>query len=541
MEQDRPILSGVFDGFPPLKDNLPIIEETNEGDAAIGCICPPSVNYQEVKTKSNEIPANQEQPINEVRDEMLPSYETIAAAKDLYCGSTPPSSLESDYIDAETKIFKAIGDSDEEEVMALLPEVSKDITNHLGQSMLHVAIESAAFDLILKIAKSGADVNMHDGAGTTPLIYAIKRRSFAYRILITVGADVNQVDAYGRSALFYVANVTQANWIIGAGARLDITDKDGNTALHYQLLQGCPTAAGETVTRFRSCCGLTNDVGNNVLHIMATMGYLTLAMTLQRVVHGKARFDELAAAQNVKGETPLALAIRNKRVPLADFLFPFTPINERDFEGNSYLHMIAETNSAAHVTQLHRVFPALDVQNDNHETPIMICCKKNSRKVLRRLLKLGASLNNSDFNGLKPIHIAAAHNSIGAFQIIIKKGFDGGNVNEEDILGRTPLYYAIQEARKHHNFRLITMMLQKGADLDKKDFTGESISSLLSRSENAALKKTIDSIASRIKKREFIQDEFDSDEDDRENIKQFCELVNSTQIKSDTGLMTIDV
>jgi hypothetical protein len=44
MEQDRLILNGVFDEFPPLEDYLPVIKETNEGDAAIGCICPPSVN-----------------------------------------------------------------------------------------------------------------------------------------------------------------------------------------------------------------------------------------------------------------------------------------------------------------------------------------------------------------------------------------------------------------------------------------------------------------------------------------------------------------
>jgi hypothetical protein len=36
-----------------------------------------------VKTESSEIPANQEQLINGERDEMLSSYETIAAAKDL--------------------------------------------------------------------------------------------------------------------------------------------------------------------------------------------------------------------------------------------------------------------------------------------------------------------------------------------------------------------------------------------------------------------------------------------------------------------------
>ena len=397
----------------------------------------------------------------------------------------------------------------------------------------------AVFGLVVKLKDAGVDLNIQDISGTTALIYAIKKRSFAYRMLITAGADVNQIDASGRSALFYVTNRIQANWVIGAGARMDITDKDGNTALHYQLIQGCPTAAEETICGFKSCYRLTNDVGNNVLHIMATMGYLNLAMRLARLVKGKARFEELAASQNIRGETPLALAIRNKRIPLADFLFPFTPTNVRDFEGNSYLHMIAETNLVSQVTRLHRAFPALDIQNDSHETPVMICCKKNNRKVLRRLLKLGANLRNTDSNGLMPIHIAAVYNSIGALQIILKQG--QGNIDEEDILGRSPLFYAIREVRRHQNFRLITMLLQNGADINKEDLTGESIANLLNKDENAALKSTIFSIAKRLKSKEYVEEESDSDEEDRESPKKFYLLIDETHNNFDPTSMATDI
>jgi len=301
--------------------------------------------------EEKELEKNELNPLNDQQSvpEDLLSYATLMPFRELYCGSKG-SSIDTEEMNTEIRIFKAIGDNDEEEVMSLLGEVIKDITNKLGQTLYHATVDASAFNLIEKLKKSGIDINMQDSTGKTALIYAIKKRSFAYRAFIMAEADVNQVDTHGRSALFYVTNVTQANWIIGAGARVDIVDKDGNTALHYQLIQGCPSAAEETISRFRSCCRLSNETGNNVLHIMAEMGYLTLAMKLQRTLKGKARFEDLASEQNIRGETPLALAIRNKRIPMAEFLFTLTPINVRDYRGNSYLHMVAEKKrSVAHI------------------------------------------------------------------------------------------------------------------------------------------------------------------------------------------------
>ena len=57
--------------------------------------------------------------------------------------------------------------------------------------------------------------------------------------------------------------------------RVDETDGDGKTALHYQLINKNPSAAEATTDRFTSCFSLPNGIGNNVLHSMATMGYLT--------------------------------------------------------------------------------------------------------------------------------------------------------------------------------------------------------------------------------------------------------------------------
>ena len=138
-----------------------------------------------------------------------------------------------------------------------------------------------------------------------------------------------------------------------------------------------------------------------------------------------------------------------------------------------------------------------------------------------------------------PIHIAAVYNSIGALQIILKQG--QGNIDEEDILGRSPLFYAIREVRRHQNFRLITMLLQNGADINKEDLTGESIANLLNKDENAALKSTIFSIAKRLKSKEYVEEESDSDEEDRESPKKFYLLIDETHNNFDPTSMATDI
>ena len=89
----------------------------------------------------------------------------------------------------------------------------------------------------------------------------------------------------------------------------------------------------------------------------------------------------------------------------------------KDYLGNSYLKMITD-HSVLIKKLLYHACPELYIQNDNYETPVMVFCKKDNRKVLRRLIKLSANLCNSDADGLKPIHIAASYNNIGAFHVI---------------------------------------------------------------------------------------------------------------------------
>jgi len=304
------------------------------------------IDEEEKELEKNELnPLNDQQSLNKGLLEEPLSYATTTLSRELL--------LFQRFIDRYRRnkcrdSYFSSGDSDEEEVMLLFREVSKDITNQRGQTLYHAAVDAAAFSLIEKLVSAGVDINMHDSTGKTPLIYAIKKKSFAYQDLIKAGADVNQVDPYGRSALFYVANITQASWIIGAGARMDETDGDGDTALHYQLIQGYPSAAEETINRFTSCFSLSNAIGNNVLHIMATMGYLTLATKLQRIVKRKIRFKELAAATNIRGKTLLAATI--------------------------------ETNKVSLITKLlYYAYPELDIQNDNYETPVMVSVEKTDK------------------------------------------------------------------------------------------------------------------------------------------------------------------
>jgi ankyrin repeat protein len=84
----------------------------------------------------------------------------------------------------------------------------------------------------------GADVKATDCLSATPLHYAIQEgRCDIAKVLVAAGADVNAQDVQGQTPLHYVwsrsreAAASCAEFLLGAGAKLEIKDSDGNTVL----------------------------------------------------------------------------------------------------------------------------------------------------------------------------------------------------------------------------------------------------------------------------------------------------------------------
>ena len=137
------------------------------------------------------------------------------------------------------------------------------------QTPLMLACKSHNMDVINFLLNKGADVNLQDHQGYTALHYAVESKNFdASSCLVYNGADVNLQDRNGQSALHFASSdichcliqnqadidtrdsryctplmqasrnsdVKKVAMLIENGAKVDLQDVEGNTALHHAVL-----------------------------------------------------------------------------------------------------------------------------------------------------------------------------------------------------------------------------------------------------------------------------------------------------------------
>jgi len=141
-----------------------------------------------------------------------------------------------------------------------------------GTHALELAAHYGRASTIKKLVKAGAVVRTanKDDHDFTPLIVACQNHQVeAARTLLALGASANEIDGDGMPALHWAvfaerpdeihiyrdlakphdtvfrahADAPTVKLLVGAGAKLDALDADGNTALHHAVLMDAEAAA----------------------------------------------------------------------------------------------------------------------------------------------------------------------------------------------------------------------------------------------------------------------------------------------------------
>lgn len=161
----------------------------------------------------------------------------------------------------------------------------------------------------------GASLMLSAGypASDTPLADAVLRGdSAALRVLLTQGADVNEVQGDGMTALHWAAsrgNVSATRMLVSAGARVDPVTRNGQyTPLHLAAQNGRAEAIRALLSAGANVNATTSSGGATALHFAATSGD---AATIDALI-------EKGASVNVRekafAQTPLMWAAAANRV-----------------------------------------------------------------------------------------------------------------------------------------------------------------------------------------------------------------------------------
>ncbi len=263
------------------------------------------------------------------------------------------------------------------------------------------------------------------------------------RKLLAQNVDVNAADSTGTTALMLAAEGTAnlANYapivssLLDKGARLDLEDKHGQTALMRAAVAGKLESLRLLLAR-KADPNHKDSAGSTPL--------------LQAIIYGHA--DAVVILLSGGAQIELEDSSRTRPLMLAA-------------EGSAYL-----ANNAPLVTTLLNSGAAIDAQDDRGRTALYRASAEGKEKALALLLEKKPNVDLQANDGTTPLLTAVTYGKTGATRLLIQAG---ANVDATESNGTTALMLAAEgSAYIADGETLLTMLLGAGAKIDTQDQRG---------------------------------------------------------------------
>lgn len=129
-------------------------------------------------------------------------------------------------------------------------EIIKAPKDAQGRVPLHIAVIKDKLETVKYLVEHGADINLKDARGWTPLHYAVERRLRLVRYLVEHGADLEAVNNHGETPLicavqgervsslpyhWYWDDDKIVKYLVEQGANLNAKDANDRTPLYYAI------------------------------------------------------------------------------------------------------------------------------------------------------------------------------------------------------------------------------------------------------------------------------------------------------------------
>ena len=373
-----------------------------------------------------------------------------------------------------------------------LVDITKDVNakDAKGRTALLIATENDSQDYrdiaeaLLK--KGGIDPNIVNDRGMTPLLFALQHSnaSLAQKLLTRTDIrDLNKQDEEGRSAFFLAVynchHSMASNWekadnivdILLANNDVDVSakDKSGSTPLLEALSRNNVAGAIALLARKDITNLDAKRDGMDALGLAAKNGYKDVV-------------DALLAKENInlheidkQGTTPLMHAILNRHVSIAKKLLSKKDVNVLACDGTgesaltfaAYYGLIDILDSLLLREEMNE--KAINITDKDGNTPLCLAVHQNRFECAERLLATGkADTNIPNKAGNTALNLAAQKQK--NIKLLSSLLDHGANVDAADSNGNTLLIYGVTK----NNRAMVRVALQHGADLNHANKDGDT-------------------------------------------------------------------
>jgi ankyrin repeat protein len=334
------------------------------------------------------------------------------------------------------------------------------------------AVKQGDTAAIRTLVQQGNDPNMSvdplewGRRGRPLLLYAIEKGDLlSVQALLEAGANPDLIDAAGntplRSAVIY-HRTDIAQCLLEHGATVDMKSRAGKTALFQAIehsLFGTFPELIKLLLSYHADVNTTDRAGVTPLMLAAGQNDGFLCFLL--LAHGANR-----DARNQAGRTALRYALEGEcRQTAQDLLRDHAHWDIK--ECDALIPGASGCGMTDFVQELLDCGAKIDIQDSIGNTPLMHALRKNQGETAHLLLERGADIALRNQAGGSPLIVASGSSHPDIVELLLAKGED---VNQSREDGFTPLMFAAARG----NLRITDLLIRRGADVNAKDKNGNT-------------------------------------------------------------------
>ncbi|MDN5247577.1 MAG: ankyrin repeat domain-containing protein [Wolbachia endosymbiont of Tyrophagus putrescentiae] len=391
----------------------------------------------------------------------------------------------------------------------------KIVLNHYLQdgTVLHNKKIFRIKEVVALFLKAGADPNMKSGSGKSVVECVIgaacadlknkEKYQEIMGILIDAKADIYLRDNDRKTLLHYGTaglKEVEVEFLLTSikdkkikDEFINAQDNNGDTALHHTVSQGGRKSVIELLLDHGARWDIKNKEGDTALHVFAHCADdEAVKVFLEKI--GESNVD----VENKRGVTPLLIAASNSDVFVMEQILKkkSTVIDHKDCDGNTALHYAArnavteenywstkedyiENAAYKNISLLINEEASVNAENNYGQTPLFSAVESLRSGIVEFLLTHGADTSIKDKNGFTVFHFAIKQRNMGMLNVLLPKIEDSGSIVDVlkakeslsviDKEGNTLLHHAIKWGCSEE---ILNFLVENKVDINAKNNNG---------------------------------------------------------------------